>query len=111
MLMLCDDRDVKLGHLYPMERTREKTKIEYGFEEMYIRLVWTELQTRFGFNVPEWKKRYFAEWNKNRSGNEAGFFLSYMNRNVNPLLNRILCRHEGHPTLNKLVEYVVNRKS
>lgn len=93
-----------------MERTKERTRIENEFEEMHIRLVWAELHARFGFNVAGWRKRYFEEWNKNRAQDEVGFFLVFMNKHVNPILNQLLCRNPIYPTFNKLTEYVVNKK-
>lgn len=93
-----------------MRNDKPRMRVEYSFEEVHIKLMWAELQERFGFNVPEWKKKYFAEWNKNRNADEVGFFLTYMNKHVNPLLNKILCRPDLYPTVNKLAEYVVNGK-
>jgi hypothetical protein len=94
-----------------MNRNRPNMRIEHQFEEVHIKLVWAELKNRFGFNVPEWKKKYFAEWNKNRADDEVSFFLVYMNKHINPLVNKILCRPDLYPTMNKLAEYVVNGPS
>lgn len=83
---------------------------EPEFQEMHVKWVWAELHERFGFNVPEWKKRYYEELRK-KPGREDSlhFFFVFMNTHVNPVLNQILCRRDGHPTFNKFTEYVVRR--
>lgn len=89
---------------------RRMIKREDEFQEMHIRWVWSELQERFGFNIPEWKKRYTQEFAK-QPGNsdELHFFFTFMHKNVNPLLNRILCRPEGYDTFNKFARFVVKQ--
>jgi hypothetical protein len=87
-----------------------QVRLEHDFTEGHIRLVWAELHDRFGFPVPAWRKRYFEEWNKGRHDNEIGFFFTFMNKHVNPVLNQILCRHPGYPTFNYLAEYVVKKR-
>ena len=84
---------------------------EYGFEEMHIAWMWEELHERFGFPPKEWKKRFADHLTKQKRGEDiVGVFLRFGSDNINPILNQILCRNEGHPTWNKLCDFVVKKK-
>lgn len=79
-------------------------------EEVHINLTWTELQERFGFPIKEWKKHWTAHLNKQPKGeSDIAVFMRYGNVHINPILNGILMRNEGHPSFNKLVEYVIKK--
>jgi hypothetical protein len=81
------------------------------FDEYHITLTWNELHERFGFDLKSWKQRFRDEFYKQpRSTSEVEFFLIFGNRFINPLLNDILGRRSLHPTFNKLVDYVIDKK-
>ena len=84
--------------------------IQTEFEETHIRLVWEELSERFGFPLPVWKKR-FAEYLEKQSREVTGAeaFYTFGFHELNPILNKILARREGHPTWNSLCQYVLNK--
>jgi hypothetical protein len=79
------------------------------FEEAYVRLVWSELHTRFGFPVHDWKKRFLNYCQQSRINDPVEGFYKFGNEVINPVLNEILCRKTGHPTFQKLVEYVAKK--
>ncbi len=79
------------------------------FEEANIRLVWSELHTRFGFPLEPWKKRFDEYCKRSLTKDRVEGFYLFGNDVINPVLNGILCRKSGHPTFLKLVEYVAKR--
>lgn len=79
------------------------------FEEASIRQVWRELHTRFGFPVDPWKKRFSEYISERKIRDEVHGFYLFGNDVVNPVLNEILCRRKGHPTFQKMFEYVTKR--
>ncbi|HNP07380.1 MAG TPA: hypothetical protein PKN99_07120 [Cyclobacteriaceae bacterium] len=86
--------------------------IQNQFEEAHIEKVWDELKTRFGFNVPEWKKKFEAGFIKqSREVSRVEYFLRFGNGSINPVLNDILCRRSLHPTFNKLVDYLLEKEN
>lgn len=94
-----------------MQRKLNKP-ISMEFEEADIDKVWSILKERFGFNIKEWKKQfedYFMR-HATRSQNRAGFFCEFGHDHINPILNKILCRRDLHPTFNNLIVYVVGMK-
>ncbi|HLT81998.1 MAG TPA: hypothetical protein VKZ86_13305 [Cyclobacteriaceae bacterium] len=85
-------------------------KISDEFNARHMEMVWEELRVRFGFNVATWKRMFRNEFSKQpRNVTEVEFFLIFGNRNINDLLNRLLCRRLNHPTFNALVFYVIER--
>lgn len=86
-------------------------KIENEFQEYHMELTWQELKTRFGFDVRGWKKQFREAFSKQpRNVTEVEFFLIFGNRNINFLLNQILCRNNQHPTFNKLIDYILDKE-
>jgi hypothetical protein len=81
------------------------------YEETYIRLVWTELQLRFGFPTKPWKKRFVDYCQQNNITDPVEGFYKFGNDVLNPVLNEILCRKRGYPTFQRLVEYVTKKRS
>ena len=80
------------------------------FDTQHMEMVWEELRTRFGFNVAAWKRMFRNEFSRQpRNVTEIEFFLIFGNRNINDLLNRLLCRRLRHPTFNGLVFYIIER--
>ena len=65
------------------------------------------LHTKFGFPIKKWED-HFREYRRTqpRSG-ELESFMRFGYKEINPVLNKILLRRDGHPTFNKLVEYVI----
>ena len=93
-----------------MQRLNWET--EYEFEEKDIDKVFLLLREKFGFNLDGWKKAfddYFMQ-HATRRQTRIEFFCIFGNSFINPVLNKILCRREQHPTFNKMVEYVVKGK-
>ncbi|MDV3309281.1 MAG: hypothetical protein LOY03_10745 [Cyclobacteriaceae bacterium] len=85
-------------------------KISDQFDARHMEMVWEELRTRFGFNIAEWKRMFRNEFSRQpRNVTEIEFFLIFGNRNINDLLNRLLCRRLQHPTFNALVFYIIER--
>lgn len=86
-------------------------KIETDFQEHHMNLAWQELKTRFGFDLPAWKKQFREEFLKQpRNVTEIEFFLIFGNRSINDILNQILGRRRQHPTFNKMIEYILNHQ-
>lgn len=82
------------------------------FEPMHVELVFRELQGRFGFNIPAWKKKFQDYLSRQpRNTSEMDAFIKFGNTSINPVLNEILCRNSLHPTFVKLLSYVVERDS
>ncbi len=89
---------------------------ENEFHEHHIKLIWNYLHEHFGFDRKGWKAK-FNEYRKDpqllRSGHdnsELSHFYLFGNTVINPVLNKILCRNEAHPTFNKLVRFIVTGK-
>ena len=70
-----------------------------------------ELRTRFGFDIKKWKTR-FASYAQNhpRYDSTVSAFNHFGFDEINPVLNKILCRNEMYPTFNNLVEYIVKKR-
>lgn len=88
-----------------------------SLNEYHIKQVWEYLQERFGFDLKGWKKK-FEEFRNDprvlRSGHEntiESHFSQFGNKHIDPVLNQILCRREGYETFNKMVRYIMTRKS
>jgi hypothetical protein len=79
------------------------------FEEAYIRLIWSELHTRFGFPVDAWKKRFSQYCELSKIIDPIEGFYKFGNEVINPVLNEILCRKTGYPTFQNMVEYVTKK--
>jgi hypothetical protein len=79
------------------------------FEEANIRLVWRELECRYGFPLEPWKKRFADYCDKSQIKDPIEGFYKFGNEVINPVMNEILCRRSGHPTFLKFVEYVLRK--
>ena len=86
-------------------------KVQQEFQDYHITLVWMELRNRFGFDVKKWKTR-FALYTQNhpRYDSTVSAFNHFGFDEINPVLNKILCRNEMYPTFNNLVEYIVKKR-
>jgi len=84
---------------------------EYEFMEYHISRIWNELHDRFGFDIKKWKAR-FEDYHKKhpRMDSKLSAFNHFGYDEINPVLNKILCRNNMHPTFNNLVQYVINNK-
>jgi hypothetical protein len=92
-----------------MNSQNRPTQSPFHFEEAYFRLVWSELRTRFGFPVRDWKQRFRYYCERSRITDPVEGFYKFGNKVINPVLNEILCRKKGHPTFQNLVEYVAKK--
>ena len=98
-------KQVRRSGRYDFQETRRE------FEEMHISLVWEELHERFGFPVKEWKKKFAAYFDQqSRQLPIVDAFFIFGNEQINPILNRILCRGEVYPTWNHFCEFVRTKK-
>ena len=89
------------------------------FEIAHINQVFDLLEEKFGFpmrstaNSPRnWKlefKHYFEK--QPHSISETSSFMTFGNREINPVLNKILLRPEQHGTFVNLVEYVIKNSA
>lgn len=92
-----------------MQQTSFKRN-RYEFSEMHIRLTWEELNTRFGFDLKTWKKKFDDyQMKQPRETDIVSAFYRFGNDRLNPLLNEILGRSSGYPTFNRLTEYIVKK--
>ena len=89
---------------------RLSREAEYEFMEHHITKVWNELHERFGFDIKKWKIK-FVEYKKRHPRYESAMsaFNHFGFDEINPVLNKILCRNELYPTFNNLVEYVIKK--
>jgi len=86
-------------------------KVEYEFMDYHITQVWVELNGRFGFDIKKWKIKFASYSQKHpRYDSVASAFNHFGFDEINPILNKILCRNEMYPTFNNLVEYVVKKR-
>jgi hypothetical protein len=91
-----------------MQRLSRETENE--FMEYHITKVWNELHDRFGFDIKKWKEKFNAYLQKHpRDVSEMSVFYRFGHDEINPVLNKILCRNQLFPTFNNLVEYVVKK--
>ncbi len=82
------------------------------FEAMHIDLVFDELETRFGFNLKAWKKKFQEFLSRQpRTTSEMDAFIKFGNSFINPILNEILCRNSLHSTFVKMLYYIVEKNS
>ena len=82
------------------------------FEPMHIDLVFRELQSRFGFNEPAWRKKFQEYLSRQpRTTSEMDAFIKFGNSCINPVLNDILCRNALHSTFVKMLSYIVEKNS
>jgi hypothetical protein len=79
------------------------------FEEANIRLIFSELKTRFGFPEKEWKNRFADYCKQHQVTDPMEGFHKFGNDVINPVLNEILCRKSGYPKFQKMVEYVTRK--
>lgn len=83
---------------------------EYEFTEYHITQVWSELQERFGFDIKKWKAKFAAYTQEHpRYDSVLSAFNHFGFDEINPVLNKILCRNELFPTYNNLVKYVIKK--
>lgn len=87
------------------------SKVEYEFMDYHITQIWIELRDRFGFDIKKWKAR-FAEYSQKhpRYNSTVSAFNHFGFDEINPVLNKILCRNDMYPTFNNLVEYGVKKR-
>lgn len=79
-------------------------------EIIHIDQAFDLLEEKFGFPKKVWKKAFNEYLDKQpRKEDDLGIFLRFGNDRINPLLNGILVRNPGHPTFNKLCEYLVKK--
>lgn len=79
----------------------------------HVDKVLNELHKRFGFNKEHWKSE-FAMYHDHVFSNTVPLdtaFISFGNKAINPLLNKILGRADDWPTFSNLVNYVVTGKA
>jgi len=85
-----------------------KTERQY-LNEHQISLVWNLLHEKFGFDLKEWKQRFGKFHEEQGKGTTViDSFYRFGNKFIEPVLNAILCRHELHPTFNKVVRYIID---
>jgi hypothetical protein len=94
----------------------EDIRFEHVLEETHVKLIWNYLHEKFGFDLKGWKAK-FEEFRREprvlKSGHdnlEVSHFFLFGNKHIEPVLNQILCRKEGHATFNNLVYFVVTGK-
>lgn len=103
------DPPVFSAHFYSMANLSREAENE--FMEYHITQVWNELHDRFGFDLKKWKIRFREYQQKHpRITSEISAFNRFGFDEINPVLNKILCRNPLFPTFNNLVEYVVRKK-
>ena len=86
-------------------------EVESEFTEYHINLVWNELRDRFGFDIKKWKAKFAAYVQKHpRYDSVLSAFNHFGFDEINPVLNKILCRNDLFPTFNNLVKYVVKSR-
>lgn len=84
--------------------------IFHHMDELHVQQVIDELTDRFGFPEKKWKALWKEYLDKlPRAEDEIGAFLKFGNARINPILNDILIRGEGHGTFNSLCEYVIRK--
>lgn len=79
--------------------------------DYHITLVWMELHDRFGFDIKKWQAKFvlYAR-NHPRYNSTVSAFNHFGFDEINPVLNKILCRNEMYPTFNNLVEYIIKKR-
>ena len=91
-----------------MKLSREE---EQEFMEYHIDQVWWELRDRFGFDIKKWKTRFgLYMQNHSRYESKVSAFNNFGFDEINPVLNKILCRNDLHPTFNNLVRYIIKER-
>lgn len=84
---------------------------EYELTEYHISIVWNELHNRFGFDIKKWKARFEDYRKKNqRINSKLSAFNHFGYEEINPVLNKILCRNDLYPTFNNLIQYVMKSR-
>jgi hypothetical protein len=85
--------------------------------EFHIDAVWKYLEHKFGFNLKKWKAR-FEEHRKDLrirrrdlDDSKSMHFYHFGNMVINPVLNEILGRHNGYPTFNYMVNFIMTGKN
>ena len=87
------------------------------FEEAHIDVVWKYLHSKFGFDVPKWKKKFnqfrVEHHMKNRGYDKdvVSDFRYFGVRYIEPVLNQILCRYEGTNTFNRMINFILTGKN
>lgn len=83
---------------------------EYEFMEYHISIVWNELHNRFGFDTKKWKARFEEYRQKHtRINSKLSAFNHFGYEEINPVLNKILCRNDLYPTFNNLIQYIIQK--
>lgn len=108
MLWQATLNDVPFKRLLILKTSDADSRPMLYYEQGYINLVWRELESRFGFPLKNWQKRFAEYCDAKRVDSVTGFY-HFGHDVINPVLNEILCRRSGYPTFQKLVEYVMKR--
>lgn len=78
--------------------------------EHHMNLTWSELQSRFGFNIDHWKKEFKTFMSSQpRNVSELDGFIQFGNRRINPVMNNILGRNELFPTFNNFLCFIIRK--
>jgi hypothetical protein len=82
------------------------------YDELHVDKAWAYLNRKFGFPIRQWKREFNefrSEFHKQRTGHDhtlVGDFYYFGNLHINPILNSILCRPNGYPSFDYLMEYI-----
>ena len=91
---------------------RSSLTVANDFQEIHIPYVWEELHARFGFDIQKWSKDKFPMYlRQQRHASRLDAFMTFGNDRINPLLNELLCRPVNHPTFNRLLHHVLQKRS
>jgi hypothetical protein len=79
------------------------------FAEANIKLVWRELNCRYGFPLEPWKKRFANYCDQSQIKDRIAGFYKFGDEIINPVMNEILCRSSSYPTFQEFVGDVLRK--